>query len=101
MIDKVQSFSVISRCSDARRLPGLIDFGSRIGPFITFEQLEKFLVRVQTLHISTTHLATFLDNNRGSSNLQWLTLEYDRPSEINQSLSIGLATQVGSSLGWL
>ena len=88
MIDKVQSFSVSSWCSDARRRRGPIDFGSQISPFITFEQLDDLSVRVPTLRISTTHLATFLDNNRYFSNLLWLTLEYDRPSQINQSLSI-------------
>ena len=83
MMDKIQSF-LVHQCFDA----GPIDFDSRISPFITFEQLEEFSVRVQTLRISTTHLAVFLKNNRYLSNLQRLTLEYGRPSEINQSLSI-------------
>jgi len=87
MIDKVQSFSVSSARYTIQR-PGPIDFGSRISPFIIFEQLEEFDVHVPTLRISTTHLAMFLNNNRYLSNLQHLTLQYDRPREINQSLSI-------------
>jgi len=89
MIDKVQSFSVSSQYSDdILWQPEPIDFGSRIGPLITFEQLEDFSVHVETLCLSTTHLAMFLNDNQYLSNLQRLRLEYDRPSEINQSLSI-------------